>query len=517
MIHFAKTTNKSLFFITAILIFSSCSYKKKISAENIQVLPYYSSNMVLQKGMPVKIGGKCSSNGVLAVKIENVLKYATANAVGEWEVTFPAVDYAGAFSISIEGVDETIELNNVVVGQIWAIVGDSWLNDSLNNFSDKVSIGIQNNKVRYFQPELNFTPNSELNGEWKSLRREQINKYEHFCQLLGEEINQTQDDVIGLINLTWPGVKLSDYQADVIEGADTIWANYFEQQQNYRSIADSSFRGIEKGVLDRRSEDWDWNETEFPIIAYQRWFLKNRILWFRKKVYIPEKSIDSDFIVDFGTIRGQFDFYFNGIHLNSFKGEIRDYKLTIPDSLVKVWTNLITVRMVTGDSLSGFYSATPEITNVNSTFRRELSEEWLYRTYYEQRLPNVTKSDNLIVPIKSNLLDKLNNIDVEGVIIAGGYHFYAKEGAGNSSSVKALQDIEAKINAKHKYLFLISKPEAVDSIVNRRLYNALRNEQLEMAAKSGYRVINTLDIPTGINLELYYNSLISRFTNLHFE
>ena len=76
----------------------------------------------------------------------------------------------------------------------------------------------------------------------------------------------------------------------------------------------------------------------------------------RKKIFISEKYITSDFIIDLGTVRGQFDFYFNGTHIENFKGESIHYKLRIPDTLIKIWTNLLTVRMVAGDSLSGFYS-----------------------------------------------------------------------------------------------------------------------------------------------------------------
>lgn len=506
-----------LILLLSVIIFGSCSYKKRITAEDIIVSPYFSSNMVFQKGMPIRITGQCSTLGVLAVKIENVLKYATANSSGKWEVTFPAVDYSGTFSITIEGADESIEFNNVAVGKVWTIIGNAWLNNDFENYNDEILIGIQNNNVRYFQPKIDFKQTTSLEGEWKSLKREQINVYEHFCQLIGEELSESEEDVIGIVNLTWPGLNVSDFQVEAFNGVDSLWTEYFKQQQLYKQIADSSFRGIEKGVLDRRLDDWDWNETEFPIIAQKRWYLKNRTIWLRKKVYVPEKFIDSDFILKFGTIRGQFDFYFNGIYMGAFIGEREDYNLTIPDTVVKVWTNQITIRMVTGDSLTGFYSTNPEITNVNSTYRRDITEEWLYRTYLEQRLPNVTESDSLFIPITVNILDKLNKIDAEGLIIAGGYQFFNAKNNTNELATGALQRLDELINAKYKYLFLVPKPGVVDSIVNNELYNSVRNIQLEVAAKNGYRIINTLDISPELDQQGFYQGLTERFREIQFE
>lgn len=489
----------------------SCSYRKKISAEEISISPFFASNMVFQEGKPIDLNGTCTPNGVLAVKIENVLKYATANEAGEWELSFPPVDYKGEFTITIEGLDKTIELKNLVMGNVWVVVGDAWLNAEADNFSDQVFSDIQNNNVRYFKPAEGFKKKDELEGGWKTAKREYILRNEYLCHLLGEELSNIDNEYIGIINLTYPGLKVSDIYSNAPDGIDTLWNKHLELQKERQFVTDSSFRGLERGVLDRRLDDWDWNEITFPLVAHRRWFLKDRIIWLRKKVYISEKDIDSDFKLELGTVRGQFDFYFNGTKIQSFKGEERKLTVSIPDTLVKVWTNLITIRMAANDTLSGFYSSTPKITNVTSTYNRELNDEWLYRGYYEPGLPNVTDSDSLVIPLKNNVLDRMKPLYAEGMLITGGFHFYNTGADITVQAQKAMDFLDGKVITSKKYMFLIPKPGFVDSVVNGGLYNTIRNAQLESGAGFDYKLVNTMDIQSGKDTNEFYNLLIARF------
>lgn len=492
-------------------LIASCSYRKKISAGQVSISPFFSSNMIFQKGEPIKLYGKSSPNGVLAIKIESALKYTTANEAGEWEVSFPPVDYKGEFSITIEGLDKTIELKNLAMGKVWLVIGDAWQDDAYENYSVQVFSGVQDKKVRYFQPKTGFAKTEKLEGEWKIAKREKILQNEYLCHLLGEELSKKGEDYVGIINLTYPGLKASDVFNDSPEGVDTLWNNHLMLQKERKRIADSSFRGLEHGVLERRLDDWDWNEITFPVIAHKRWFLENRTTWLRKKVYISQKYIDSDFMLEFGTIRGQFDFYFNGTKIKSFMGEESDFSIEIPDSLVRVWTNLITIRMSANDSLTGFYSPTPKIANIKSTFQRELTDEWLYRSYLEQRLPNVSSADSIVFPLRHNVLDRFETLHVEGMLLTGGFNFFYSKSDVTKKTKEALRVLDDRIVSSNKYMFLVPKPGIVDSIVNYGLYNNIRNAQLESGAGFGYKLINTMDIHPGNDMEAFYVSIIERF------
>ena len=513
---------KNLVLLVVIIQFcaTSCSYKRKITANKISVSSYYSSNMVFMRGEPIVLEGKCEPEKVVGVRIEDALKYAKSDKDGNWKVSFPAIDYTGTFKIIIHGISKEIVLENVTTGLVWVVIGDAWLKDNIATVFKKKLIGGTNGNVRYFQPKLNYNKNVELKGEWKPVKGGLIFNNELFARTVGESLNESFNIPVGIINLAWPGMDIRNLSKQLRERlndksgnvqSDSLWIKYFNNQTDYIFLADSSYRGIGKGVIDRRFDDELWSETDFPVIADKRWYLKNRIVWWRKKIFVPNKYITSDFLVDLGVIRGDFDFYFNGIKLKSYEGESNNFEFVVPDSLIKTWTNVLAVRMVAGDSLSGFYSRNSTVTNADSSFNVNISKQWKFITYYEPVLPETKRSNYLVPPFYENYLDNKINAKVNGVLLAGSASVYSK--AKTENITEALQNISESFPSNKKFIYLIPSPAYVDSIINSDLFNSIRNKQLLASAKADWQIINTLDVNSGVNQGLFYEILSQKLQN----
>lgn len=482
------------------LFITSCSYKKKLTAENIELSPYYSSDMVFQENKPIMLSGRCAHNGVLAVRIESAMKLVEADADGNWDVSFPPVNYKGAFTIYIEGADEEIKLENVVTGKVWIVVGDGWLsNDWENIYKDIQEVNIVG-QVRYCQPIVDLTGINLKKGAWKTLNSGKIKKNEQFPRILGEELFHISNTPVGLVNLTVPGTDFINFAEDIPkqysfpEGValDSAWMEYYDLKKTEQKIADSSFNGIDRGVLNLRYDDSDWNKIDFPVITGDKWFLKDKIIWSRKKFFVPEKYRTGDFQIDFGTVRGDFIFYLNGDKVAEVKGEHRHYSLIVPDSLLRTWGNLITVRMVTSDSLSGFFSADMKVSNEDSTYKTGINENWAYRTYYEPQIPVAKCPDWLYPRIKAEILPQIEIHESEGVIIAGGYSMFKHCNKRNIET--GLELFKNYYHPQKKILYLLDRPGYADSLKYNNIYVQKVGDQLEAAAVTGYSIINISDI-----------------------
>ena len=77
--------------ILILLLLTSCSYKRKLTASNILLSPVYASGMVLQTSPGTIINGKANPGGVLAVKISDFVRLAQADDKGSWQVEFPEI------------------------------------------------------------------------------------------------------------------------------------------------------------------------------------------------------------------------------------------------------------------------------------------------------------------------------------------------------------------------------------------------------------------------------------------
>ena len=87
----------------------------------------FSSNMVIQRDKPITIWGWAGSGSRVSVQFGEEKAEATAGAkAGRWEVTFPArqADATG-LRLTVKSGDETIEMENILIGDMWVMNGQS--------------------------------------------------------------------------------------------------------------------------------------------------------------------------------------------------------------------------------------------------------------------------------------------------------------------------------------------------------------------------------------------------------
>lgn len=505
-----------IFLIVLTVICTSCSYKRSLTARNIELLPYYASNMVFERDKPIVIKGRCDAGGVLGVRIEKLFKRVIADKNGYWEVSFEPVDYKGPFNIYIEGAEESVKLNNIVAGKLWILIGDSWMENDLESTELNLYSGLSNNRVRYFQPALGGIRIMVPENCWKTVLPGNIKMYEALSRILGDDFADNEPLAIGIINLSLPGINFIEFSDSIPErftipenvNIDSIWHQYYSEIQTQRRIADSSFRGIERGVLDLHDDDSDWGEIDFPVVTGTRWYLKNRVIWLRKKFYVSEKYKTGKFKIDFGRLRGDFDFYINGSRIDRFKGETENFSFVIPDTLIRTWTNLITVRMVTSDTLSGFYSGNVTVVNEDSTFYRNIAKDWKFRTYFEPQIPEVKRTDYIFPHLKEQLLPLIRISGADGVIVAGSYNMFRYVSEKQIES--GLKFLDMNFKPENKYLCLLPAQSYVDSLLNYTQHRKKQTELLHASAVTGYTLINLTDIKLNLSNRLMFNSISAR-------
>ena len=457
--------------------------------------------MVFQSGLPVTLKGKCSSNGKLAVLIENVCKVVEADEYGAWSVSFPELDYKGNFDIRVEGKNgEEVLLENAITGNVWLVIGDNWMSYDQDNFTNTVQSGAFNEDVRYFQPEVRASSFGIENSSWKVLSPGSIYSYEKLTRTLGERLQENSDTPIGIINLSWPATHIADFatnKPDVFKMPSEI--EYINYHNIYDSISlvqqfinDSSFRGIEKGALDLRLEDWDWNDLNLPEKAGKKWYLKDRIVWLRRKFYVSDKYRTGDFKINMGTIRGGFIFYLNGTEIDRFEGEDIDYSIPVPDSILRTWSNLLTIRMNTADSLSGFYSDKMIVANQDLSYNVNIIEDWVYKGFLEPRIPKNTLPIWSYPRIYDNIIPEIGSGRIYGVVVSGGYSMYSD--CSSSLIQEGLENLNKQFISDYKLICLPTKISYIDSLEQKDYYLDILNSQLNASAKAGYTLVNLSDI-----------------------
>lgn len=86
----------------------------------------FQSNMVLQRDKPISIWGWATVDESVTVSFANKQQSATAGPDRMWKVTFPAMPAdASPQSMVVQGSEKTLELTNILIGDVWILGGQS--------------------------------------------------------------------------------------------------------------------------------------------------------------------------------------------------------------------------------------------------------------------------------------------------------------------------------------------------------------------------------------------------------
>ncbi|MEC7543817.1 MAG: hypothetical protein VX479_09195 [Verrucomicrobiota bacterium] len=94
----------------------------------------FQSNMILQRDKPIEIWGWAKPGEVVRVLFAGKNKEAKAGKEREWKVTLPAMTAnADPQTLNIKGKDQNLTLENVLIGDVWVLGGQSNMEEPLNN------------------------------------------------------------------------------------------------------------------------------------------------------------------------------------------------------------------------------------------------------------------------------------------------------------------------------------------------------------------------------------------------
>ena len=104
------------------------------------------NNMVLQRGLPVPIWGWADVGERVSVTLSKQSEVAnpiytrttTADAKGQWQTNFPAMPAGGPYVLRITGRN-TLELKNVLFGEVWVCSGQSNMEWSVRASKDSTA------------------------------------------------------------------------------------------------------------------------------------------------------------------------------------------------------------------------------------------------------------------------------------------------------------------------------------------------------------------------------------------
>lgn len=87
--------------------------------------PIFTNHMVLQRNKPITIYGTGDKDSEITILLDNHKYTSKVNHVGKWEIKLPILKTGGPYNFIIKDNKTTLELSDVLVGDIWICSGQS--------------------------------------------------------------------------------------------------------------------------------------------------------------------------------------------------------------------------------------------------------------------------------------------------------------------------------------------------------------------------------------------------------
>lgn len=196
----------------------------------IQLAKIFSDNMVLQRNEPVKLWGKAKPGDTVIVIFANDKKITTVQHDSSWTVAFKAQQIGiHPQSVLIMSGDEKIEINNILIGDLWLCIGQSnmeWPMFKEIHFKEEISNSNQP-LLRLYNPvysgkntynvlfsdsiSKNLTSEKFYRGQWQTCDSISIKTMSAVAYYFGKEIVTETNIPVGLIHLSIGGAPLETF------------------------------------------------------------------------------------------------------------------------------------------------------------------------------------------------------------------------------------------------------------------------------------------------------------------
>ena len=530
-------------------IFLSCSNQVKY----LQLNSLFSDNMVLQRNTLVSIWGKGTPNKKVKINSEwgeNLILKCNSNGV--WNGQLKTPEAGGPFSIIIISGTDKIKINNVLIGEVWLVSGQSNMAMTLKGYPNEPILNSESEilnanypNIRMFTviKSISIKPLDSLNGEWIQTSSNSVKDFSATAYFFAKEIHEELNIPVGIINSSWGGSPAESWTSqkklqelglfsetlnDIEESSPgeiiELWFKQFKskdipKQKNPKDLLKNEYDQLDfsdNDFNDFELNDLNWGTVKLPgrfdnLISTQF----DGAVWFRKEVEIDD--ITSDYTLNIGYIDDMDKTYINGHYVGGLSGygvwnQKREF--LIQKSLLKKGKNIIAIRAIdTGGP--GFFQGPMNLSN-NQDEVISIEGNWKYKPIaeiYEKKFyiynketsiskrPNYIKLNPFLPKVLFNsMINPLIPFSIKGALWYQGESNVGRHEEYNTLFPGLIEDWRSRWEMEFPFYYVQIAPFRYTEDPSKNVSQKLRESQRNSLKTSKTGMVVTLDIGNNTNI-----------------
>ena len=400
-----------------------------------------SDGMVLQRNANVTIAGKTAPNQDVQVDFLGSTHTTQSNALGDWSIILKDMEAGGPHTMVIKTPNEQTVLQDILIGDVWVLGGQSNMQMQVNRTLDLLSSEFTSVNYPYIRqftdPEVyNFHTPQELisGGEWLSANAHNVMEFGAAGLFFAMELYERYGVPIGLVQTAIGGTpieawmselslrQIGGYEAVLEQNKDDAYVSTTiqtdeERNHDWHQRLREADRGVQEQWFSETLPTGDWRDFTLPN-SWENSELEavRGAVWFRRTFELPASMIGGSAKLSLGTIVDADETYINGVCVGTTSYRYPPRRYIVPEGLLKPGTNTIAVRVISYQTTGEFIRDMPYKLMANGQ-ELDLQGVWKYRigAVAEELVPQ-TFFQYMPSGVYNGMITPLRNYPIKGVV-----------------------------------------------------------------------------------------------------
>ena len=342
------------------------------------ISPIFGDNMVLQRGKENTIWGWSDPGDKVKVEVADKNTSALAGPDGRWTARIQPPAAGGPYTIKISGANQTAELHNVLVGDVWLCGGQSNMGVPLRwarNGEEEVKAA-NFPEIRFFDvaPHSAYHHTDVVSGTWKVVSPATAERLSAVAYYFARKVQQEIHVPIGLVVDALGGTPaeawtsaaalrpLHDFDIPLAELEKLAAANAPEYGNYIMHWYDEYDVGLKGNWAAPSFDDSNWKSVDIPGGFAELGVPETpAVAWFRKDVMLPDPLPAGRAMLFLGSIERMDTAYINGTEVGASAWVENPRVYFIRDGVLKPGKNTIAIRVLKTKPDGGFLGKPEEL------------------------------------------------------------------------------------------------------------------------------------------------------------
>jgi sialate O-acetylesterase len=333
--------------------------------------------MVLQRDKVNTIWGWSAPGDRIEMKIGAQTETGVAGADQRWTVKFRPPPAGGPYDLRITG-RQTVELHNVLVGDVWLCGGQSNMQFGLRgalNGAEQVKAA-NYPEIRFFSvaPHPAYHHTDVVDGSWKAVSPDTAGDISAVAYYFARRVQQEIHVPIGLVVDALGGTPaeawtsadalrpLHDFDVPMAELARLTAADAPEYGNYVMHWYDEFDIGLKGGWAASELNDADWKDVKIPG-GFAELGVPDTpaVAWFRRAITLPDPLPPGRALLFLGEIERMDTVYINGQSVGGSAWVENPRVYPLHDGVLKPGRNVIAIRVLKTKADGGFLGKPEEL------------------------------------------------------------------------------------------------------------------------------------------------------------